>query len=90
MIFADFVVRERKQERERERERVIHYIIRRFRGAFSSEVNNMIPPLLPPSTVLFVEKAVVFISRAFFCVFIEDFFKVEHHVKGIYINKMDG
>jgi hypothetical protein len=50
----------------------------------------MIPPLLPPSTVLFVEKAVVFISRAFFCVLIEDFFKVEHHVKGIYINKMDG
>ena len=70
MIFADFVVRERKQERERERERerVIHYIIRRFRGAFSSEVNNMIPPLLPPSTVLFVEKAVVYIARAFFCV----------------------
>jgi hypothetical protein len=67
MIFADFVVRERKQERERERERVIHYIIRRFRGAFSSEVNNMIPPLLPPSTVLFVEKAVVYRARVFLC-----------------------
>ena len=77
MIFADFVVRERKQERERERERerVIHYIIRRFRGAFSSEVNNMIPPLLPPSTVLFVEKAVVYIARAFFFVRSRRFFQ---------------
>ena len=83
MIFADFVARERKherecvyaRERERERERVIHYIIRRFRGAFSSEVNNMIPPLLPPSTVLFVEKAVVYIARAFFCVRSRRFFQ---------------
>ena len=47
----------------------------------------MIPPLLPPSTVLFVEKAVVFISRAFFCVFIEDFFKTSR--KG-YIYKQNG
>ena len=67
--------RESKRERERERERVIHYIIRRFRGAFSSEVNNMIPPLLLPSTVLFVEKAVVYISRAFFCVQVRRFFQ---------------
>ena len=76
MIFADFFMleRESKRERERERERVIHYIIRRFRGAFSSEVNNMIPPLLP-STVLFVEKAIVYISRAFFCVRSRRFFQ---------------
>ena len=87
MIFADFVVRERKQERERER--VIHYIIRRFRGAFSSEVNNMIPPLLP-STVLFVEKAVVYIARAFFCVRSRRFFQSWTSRKSIYINKMDG
>ena len=44
----------------------------------------MIPPLLPPSTVLFVEKAVVYISRAFSVYEAEDFFKVEHHVK-VYI-----
>ena len=83
MIFADFLMLEgeSKREREREREREIERERERER-AFSSEVNNMISPLLP-STVLFVEKAVVYIS-ALFCVRSRRFFKVEHHVK-VYI-----
>ena len=49
----------------------------------------MIPPLLP-STVLFVEKAVVYIARAFFCVRSRRFFQSWTSRKSIYINKMDG